>query len=114
MANPLVDIFRVKELRDRILFTIGILVIYRLASHIPVPGVNRAALSQLFQSNQLLGLLNLLSGGALQNFSVMAMGEIMGFWGIVLAIPCAAVVKVCSTGVRQLMTAKNNHADNNR
>ena len=47
-------------------------------------------------------------------FSVMAMGEIMGFWGIVLAIPCAAVVKVCSTGVRQLMTAKNDHADNNR
>ncbi|MGA2480536.1 MAG: preprotein translocase subunit SecY, partial [Spirochaetia bacterium] len=44
MANPLVDIFRVKELRDRILFTIGILVIYRLGTILPVPGINIAAL----------------------------------------------------------------------
>jgi len=44
-------------------------------------------------------------------FSVMALGEVMGFWGIVLAIPCAAVVKVCATEVRQLMTQRNNHAD---
>lgn len=42
-------------------------------------------------------------------FSVMALGEIMGFWGIVLAIPCAAVVKVCSTEVRQLMASRDNH-----
>ena len=44
MANPIIDIFRVKELRDRILFTIGILVIYRLGIILPVPGVNIAAL----------------------------------------------------------------------
>ena len=48
MANPLVDIFRVKELRDRILFTIGILVIYRLGTILPVPGINIAALKLHF------------------------------------------------------------------
>ena len=48
MANPLIDIFRVKELRDRILFTIGILVIYRLGTILPVPGINIAALKLHF------------------------------------------------------------------
>jgi preprotein translocase subunit SecY len=66
--------FRLPDLRRRLLFTLGILVIYRLASHIPVPGVNVAALNRLFESNQLLGFLNMLSGGALSYFSVMAMG----------------------------------------
>ncbi len=66
--------FRLPDLRRKLLITLGILVIYRLASHIPVPGVNRDALAAIFSQNQLLGLLNLLSGGALSNFSVMAMG----------------------------------------
>ena len=74
MIEAVRNAFRLPDLRRKLLLTLAILVIYRLASHIPVPGVNRAALGQLFQSNQLLGLLNLLSGGALQNFSVMAMG----------------------------------------
>ena len=74
MIEAVRNAFRLPDLRRKLLITLGILVIYRLASHIPVPGVNRAALAQIFQSNQLLGLLNLLSGGALQNFSVMAMG----------------------------------------
>src|SRR5512142_2511583 len=74
MIDAVRNAFRLPDLRRKLLITLAILVIYRLASHIPVPGVNRAALGQLFQSNQLLGLLNLLSGGALQNFSVMAMG----------------------------------------
>jgi len=62
------------DLRKKILITFLILAIYRLFAHVPVPGVNAEALSQLFQSNQLLGLLDLLSGGAMANFSVMAMG----------------------------------------
>jgi preprotein translocase subunit SecY len=48
--------------------------IYRLAAHVPVPGVNSEGLANLFESNQLLGLLDLLSGGAMATFSVMAMG----------------------------------------
>jgi preprotein translocase subunit SecY len=74
MLDAIRNAFRLPDLRRRLLFTLGILVIYRLAAHIPVPGVNLAALSELFQANQLLGFLNMLSGGALNYFSVMAMG----------------------------------------
>jgi len=74
MLEAVRNAFRLPDLRRKLLITLGILVVYRLMSHIPVPGVNREALTTIFSSNQLLGLLNLLSGGALQNFSVMAMG----------------------------------------
>ena len=74
MLEAVRNAFRLPDLRRKLLITLGILVIYRLLAHIPVPGVNTQALQTIFSSNQLLGLLNLLSGGALQNFSVMAMG----------------------------------------
>jgi preprotein translocase subunit SecY len=74
MLEAVRNSFRLPDLRRRLLFTLGILVIYRFAAHIPVPGVNVAALGELFQGNQLLGFLNMLSGGALNYFSVMAMG----------------------------------------
>lgn len=74
MLEAVRNAFRLPDLRRKLLITLGILVVYRLASHIPVPGVNREALAAIFSQNQLLGLLNLLSGGALSNFSVMAMG----------------------------------------
>lgn len=74
MIDALRNAFRLPDLRRKLLITLGILVIYRFAAHVPVPGINLQALSSIFESNQLLGLLNLLSGGALQNFSVMAMG----------------------------------------
>ena len=74
MLEAVRNAFRLPDLRRKLLVTLGILVIYRLMSHIPVPGVNREALTSIFGSNQLLGLLNLLSGGALENYSVMAMG----------------------------------------
>ncbi len=70
--------FALPDLRKRILFTLGILVIYQLAAHVPVPGVNQQALQQLLQgqgaTSALANILNLLSGGALSNFSVLAMG----------------------------------------
>jgi preprotein translocase subunit SecY len=76
MANPLVDIFRVKELRDRILFTIGILVIYRLGTILPVPGINIAALKLHFAAQGPAGglgiedFLDFFAGGAFKNFSI--------------------------------------------
>jgi preprotein translocase subunit SecY len=76
MANPLVDIFRVKELRERILFTIGILVIYRLGVIIPVPGINIAALKNYFAAQGTSGALGIedfldfFAGGAFKNFSI--------------------------------------------
>ncbi len=74
MIEAVRNAFKLPDLRRRLLITLGILVLYRLAAHIPVPGVDRQALAQIFEANQLLGLLNLLSGGALDDFSVMAMG----------------------------------------
>lgn len=50
------------------------LVIFRFIAHVPAPGVNTTALSNIFQQNQLLGMLDLFSGGAMRNFSVAAMG----------------------------------------
>ncbi len=74
MLEAVRNAFRLPDLRNKILYTFLILVIYRLAAHVPLPGVNRIQLRQLFESNQLLGLLDMFSGGAMANFSVMAMG----------------------------------------
>ncbi len=74
MLDAVRNAMRLPDLRNKILFTLFILVIYRLAAHIPVPGINPQALTNFFNSNQLLGFLDLFSGGALSNFSVVAMG----------------------------------------
>ncbi len=74
MIEAMRNAFRLPDLRRRILFTLFILIVFRLAAHIPVPGVDAEALRQLFRSNQLLGFLNMLSGGAMENFSVVMMG----------------------------------------
>ena len=62
------------DIRNRLLFTALILVIYRFAAHVPVPNVNREALQGLFGQNPLFNLLDLLSGGTVANFSILAMG----------------------------------------
>ncbi len=74
MLEALRNAFRLRDVRQRILFTLGILVVLRLAAHVPIPNVDSAALKQVFESNQLLGLFDLFSGGAMANFSVMALG----------------------------------------
>ncbi|MFQ5592703.1 MAG: preprotein translocase subunit SecY [Anaerolineae bacterium] len=74
MLDALRNAFKLPDVRRKILFTLGILVVFRLAAHVPVPGVDRQGLVQLFETNQLLGFLNMLSGGAMRNFSVVAMG----------------------------------------
>ncbi len=66
--------FKLPDLRRKIFFTLSMLVVYRFAAHVPVPGVNTEALRQLFQSSQLLGLLDMFSGGAMASFSVVANG----------------------------------------
>lgn len=74
--NFLKHLWAAEDLRNRILITAFLLVIYRIAAHIPVPGVDPAALRALFknQNSTVLGFLDLLSGGTLANFSVLAMG----------------------------------------
>ena len=67
---------RYGDLKRRLMFLLGALVVYRLGTHIPVPGINPDALANLFQQNQggILGLFNMFSGGALSRFSVFALG----------------------------------------
>lgn len=72
--NKLVQIFKIRDLRKSILFVLAMLVVFRIAAHIPVPGVNIANLKEFFASNQILGLINIFSGGGMENFSVMALG----------------------------------------
>jgi preprotein translocase subunit SecY len=80
MLQAVRNAWNLPDLRRKILFTFLILAIYRLASHIPVPSVNQDLLAQLYDQanqggpNQLILLLDLLSGGAVANFSVLAMG----------------------------------------
>ena len=76
MIEALRNAFRLPDLRNKLLITGLILVIYQFAAHVPVVGVDKSALQSLIQgqSGGLIGVLNLLSGGALQNFSVIANG----------------------------------------
>jgi len=72
--DALINAFRAPDIRRRILFVLGALIVFRLLAHVPVPGVDRTALTNLFNSNALLGLLDLFSGGGLATFSVVGMG----------------------------------------
>lgn len=71
---PLRALFKVEDLRNRLIFTAIIIAVFRLVAHIPTPGINIAALQQLFGSSAFLSLLDVFSGGTLTNFSVMALG----------------------------------------
>ncbi|MBN2039510.1 MAG: preprotein translocase subunit SecY [Spirochaetes bacterium] len=80
MANAIVNIFKVPELRNRILFTLIILIIYRIGCHIPIPGINVEALKGYFEqmaksgSGGILNLFDLFAGGALKRFTIFALG----------------------------------------
>ncbi len=74
MWQKLVQMWHSKDLRNSILFVLAMLVIFRIVAHIPIPGVDVEGLRQLFARNQVLGLLNLFSGGGLENFSIVMLG----------------------------------------
>lgn len=74
MLNKLIQIWKTRDLRNNVLFVLAMLVIFRFAAHIPIPGINTAALQNFFSNNQILGLLNIFSGGGMQNFSIVMMG----------------------------------------
>ncbi|MDR2343648.1 MAG: preprotein translocase subunit SecY [Spirochaetaceae bacterium] len=79
MANPLVGIFRIKELRERIFFTVVMLIVFRLGAVIPVPGINVRELNAYFLSQQnsgnaIVDYLDFFAGGAFSNFSVFMLG----------------------------------------
>src|SRR3989338_2951271 len=74
MLKYLSQIWNSKDLRNKILFTIGILVIYRLIAHITVPGANTESLRAVSSKNELLEMFSLLTGGSTENFSIVLMG----------------------------------------
>ncbi len=74
MMHTLVSLFRNKEIRHKIWFTLGMLLVYRIGSAIPVPGVNADALSTGIADNSILSMMNLLGGGAFERMSVFALG----------------------------------------
>ncbi len=79
-ANTLIDIFRIKDLRDRILFTVFILFIFRLGANIPIPGVNINALKLYMVAQEgtggmgIMDYLDFFAGGAFKNFSIFMLG----------------------------------------
>lgn len=74
MFEKISQIFKIKELRKKILFVLFILCVFRFAAHIPISGINLENLRNFFAQNQMLGLLNMFSGGAMENFSVVMLG----------------------------------------
>ncbi|MEA1962920.1 MAG: preprotein translocase subunit SecY [Patescibacteria group bacterium] len=74
ITDKLVQIWKARDLRKNIFFVLLMLVIFRLAAHIPVPGVDVESLKDVFEGNQVMGLLNIFSGGGMQNFSIVMMG----------------------------------------
>jgi preprotein translocase subunit SecY len=80
-SNAITDIFRIKDLRDRIFFTLGVLIIYRVGTFIPIPGIDVTAVQNAIASNanagtglSITGYLDFFSGGAFSNFSVFMLG----------------------------------------
>ena len=74
MMQTFASMFRNKEIRNKIFFTLAMLLIYRIGSAIPVPGVDASALADQIRDNSILSIMNLLGGGALERMSVFAMG----------------------------------------
>jgi preprotein translocase subunit SecY len=77
--NPLVDIFRIRDLRKRVFFTLGVLVVHRIGSIIPIPGIDMGALSSYFsgsggEGQGIVDYLDFFSGGAFKNFSIFMLG----------------------------------------
>jgi preprotein translocase subunit SecY len=74
LLQAMFDAFRQPDVRQKLVFTLAMLVVFRFVAHVPIPNVNRDALEQAFENNTLLDFLSIFSGGALQNLSVAALG----------------------------------------
>jgi preprotein translocase subunit SecY len=89
------------DLKRRLLFLLGALIVYRIGTHVPVPGINSAVLEELFKSQQggILGMFNVFSGGALSRFSILALG-------IMPYISASIIMQLASVVVPSLETLK--------
>lgn len=94
-------LFKSGELKNRLMFLLGALIVFRIGAHIPVPGVDAAALAKLYESasSGILGMLNMFSGGSLERFSIFAIG-------IMPYISASIVVQLASEIVPSLKALK--------
>src|SRR2546425_6635686 len=104
MANALPNVgkaSRYGDLKKRLLFLLAALVVFRIGTHIPVPGINASVLDELFRSQQggILGLFNVFSGGALSRFSIFALG-------IMPYISASIIMQLCTVVVPTLEALK--------
>ncbi|MDO8577537.1 MAG: preprotein translocase subunit SecY [Candidatus Wildermuthbacteria bacterium] len=67
-------LFKIPDLRKKVLFVVGVFLVFRVMANIPIPGIDSERLKQFFESNQLFGLLNVFTGGALDNLSIVMLG----------------------------------------
>ena len=74
MWEKIQQVWKIKDLRKKIIFVLGLLIVFRLTAHVPVPGVNVANLRQFLAGNQIFGMLDVFSGGTLKNFSIVMLG----------------------------------------
>ena len=74
MFEKFLNVFKIPDLKKRILFVLGMVLVFRIGVHIPLPGVNTKALADLFSQGGLLNFVDLFAGGALRRFSIFAMG----------------------------------------
>jgi len=74
MLETIRTAWRIKELRERILFTLAMFVVFRVGSAIPVPGVDATLLAEFFQEDTIFGFVNIIGGGNLENFTIFALG----------------------------------------
>jgi len=100
-SSPLVGIFKIKELRERVLFTTLMLVIFRLGAVLPIPGINVNALKVYFLSQQnsgnaIVDYLDFFAGGAFSNFSVFMLG-IMPYISMSIIMQLFLILASCLT-----------------
>ena len=74
MLEKFIQIFKIPDLRNKVLFVLGVFAIFRVMANIPIPGISSERMREFFESNQLFGLLNLFTGGALDNLSIVMLG----------------------------------------
>ena len=76
MIDKFLNIFKIPELRSKLIFTLSLLIVYRLGGHIPIPGIDKVALAEVMQgfSNSLLGLYDMFAGGFFSQASIFALG----------------------------------------
>src|SRR5437899_10370567 len=95
------NMFRIQDLRNRVLFTLALLAVYRIGAYIPIPGINSAVLDQLFNqaAGSMLGIFNLFSGGKFRRMTIFALG-IMSFITFSVILQLLTVLFQCLERLR--------------